>query len=633
MRRIITTTVSGLIASAMITMLPTHAAADEPAGRMMLVLDSSGSMAQKAGGGQTKIEAAKQALSEVVDGLPEQQSVGLRVYGAKVFSAGDEGACEDSQKVVDLGIDNRDGLRQAIDGYKPYGETPTGYALQQAGKDLGGEGQRTIVLVSDGEPTCSPDPCTVAAKLSQDGIDLKIDVVGLDVSGKARKQLQCVAKAGNGSYYDADDADSITKSLVVSSTRASRPFDLTGTPVKGSPEPSSAPAISRGQYLDTFGTGDGLWYRIERSAPNSTIHVGVTHRSKGTGNFGDKAYVGVYAGPDEERCNYSTTFARGNIAYAASSSWRPEPSAGGTQECNTASTLWINVKQTSSRRDFAGEPVEIAVYEEPPLADPSGADLPAAPEQLTWTTLSPGSPTPDVVPGTAISNATVVTDGTYQLDIVPGETQVIAVPLDWGQNLQAQLDGTLTREHRASSFDAPWVQVLGPVRQAVDTDEYGTDSKPADWTSRTPTLDDDATAYRTGSQSYTIGYRNRSQNEAHLNGSSLAGRHYVQVSYGADNEAPLAYTLTLQTNSQAGSATPQYDEIDRLAVPEANSPLVTASAESAATATTPGNVQVADKPAESSGFPAMPVALGALGVVAIIGAGVVLLRGRNTASR
>ena len=166
---------------------------------MQLVLDSSGSMSEPAAGGQSKIAAAKGALRTVVDGLPDEAQVGLRVYGATVFSRNDPGACTDSQEVVPPGTDNRDELRSAIASYKPYGETPIAHALQEAGKDLGGEGHRTIVLVSDGEATCPPSPCVVARQLAEDGIDLRIDVVGLDVSGKAREQLSCIADAGHGS--------------------------------------------------------------------------------------------------------------------------------------------------------------------------------------------------------------------------------------------------------------------------------------------------------------------------------------------------------------------------------------------------------------------------------------------------
>src|SRR5699024_4759075 len=58
----------------------------DDAGKLLLVLDASGSMAEDAGGGQTRIEAAKDALRTVVDELPDDAEVGLRVYGSDVFS-------------------------------------------------------------------------------------------------------------------------------------------------------------------------------------------------------------------------------------------------------------------------------------------------------------------------------------------------------------------------------------------------------------------------------------------------------------------------------------------------------------------------------------------------------------------
>ncbi len=48
-----------------------------------LVLDSSGSMSGELEGGQTRIDAAKQVLNEVIGELPEREgvNVGFRVYG------------------------------------------------------------------------------------------------------------------------------------------------------------------------------------------------------------------------------------------------------------------------------------------------------------------------------------------------------------------------------------------------------------------------------------------------------------------------------------------------------------------------------------------------------------------------
>ncbi|RLV51352.1 hypothetical protein D9V41_17295, partial [Aeromicrobium phragmitis] len=101
---------------------------------------------------------------------------------------------------------------------------------------------------------------------------------------------------------------------------------------------------------------------------------------------------------------------------------------------NTADEVTVRIDRTVGI-ELAGAPVELAVYEEPPLAEAPTTDPPQAP---AWTALEPGDATRDVVPGTSNANAPIVDEGTYALDINPGETQVLGIPLDWGESLQAQ---------------------------------------------------------------------------------------------------------------------------------------------------------------------------------------------------
>ena len=106
------------------------------------------------------------------------------------------------------------------------------------------------MLLSDGEPTCAPDPCVVARQLRNQGIDLRINVVGLDVSGKARSILQCVARAGGGRYFDASSAEELTESMVQVSVRALRLFSLAGEPVVGGATTAEPTEIEPGDYVD-----------------------------------------------------------------------------------------------------------------------------------------------------------------------------------------------------------------------------------------------------------------------------------------------------------------------------------------------------------------------------------------------
>ena len=124
-----------------------------------------------------------------------------------------------------------------MDSFQAVGETPIAYSLGKAVGDLGDSGRRVLVLISDGEESCAGDPCPVARKLADKGVDLQFNAVGLDVGGKARKQLKCIAEAGNGSYYDADESDDLSEALRKITQRALRPFAITGTRVSGTESP------------------------------------------------------------------------------------------------------------------------------------------------------------------------------------------------------------------------------------------------------------------------------------------------------------------------------------------------------------------------------------------------------------
>lgn len=342
---------------------------------MVLVLDSSGSMKERASGGETKIAAAKKALDRVIGSLPADRAVGLRVYGAEVFSRNDPGACQDSQLVVPVESGNRQQLRQAIRGYKPYGETPIGYALQEAAKDLGNEGKRTIVLVSDGEPTCDPDPCEVARELSKKGVSLKVDVVGLDVSADARRQLQCIAGAGNGTYYDVSSSEELAASLEKLASRAARPYTEIGQAVSGTPNADGAPTIDDGDWLDQFGTTEQELtksYVVERTIPGSTLHVSASVRTATAS--GEKIDVAL-ATPDGENCGNGSDFTQlsagqlisaGVVADDLDSFGSAQPDSPCTQSDTVVATVTNDATSVSGPR-----PLEIRVIEEPPVADPA----------------------------------------------------------------------------------------------------------------------------------------------------------------------------------------------------------------------------------------------------------------------
>ena len=93
-----------------------------------------------------------------------------------------------------------------------------------------------MILVSDGGSNCSPpSPCQAAKTLAGGGVDLRIEAIGFQVADQARRQLECIAAAGDGAYRDAQDAGELADTLQSLSVRALRRFDASGIPISRRP--------------------------------------------------------------------------------------------------------------------------------------------------------------------------------------------------------------------------------------------------------------------------------------------------------------------------------------------------------------------------------------------------------------
>ncbi|RII07964.1 von Willebrand factor type A domain protein [Streptomyces sp. YIM 130001] len=259
-----------LIALATLLGLPLAAgsavAAEEPQPQIMTVLDASGSMKERDAGGQSRLAAAKSAVTGLLDDVPEGTALGLRVYGATYPGEDTGSGCRDTQllsPVAKMDDTARQKAKSEVRGIKAVGMTPIGSSLKTAAKDLGDSGPRRIILVSDGEDTCAPPTaCDVARDLKGAGIDLTVDTVGFKVGAKARAELRCIAKATGGEYVDAGDADELGDELAGSVKRALTPYAVSGTKVHGAESCESAPVLEPGQYQDAMEYRQSHWYKV-----------------------------------------------------------------------------------------------------------------------------------------------------------------------------------------------------------------------------------------------------------------------------------------------------------------------------------------------------------------------------------
>jgi len=178
-----------------------------------IVFDASNSMWARMQG-EPKMSVAKQTLSEALDWLPEDLSLALRVYGHQ--NAREERNCRDSELLVPLVSGDRERIRRAIQGFRPRGQTPLAYSLEQAAGDLRGvRGERAVVLVTDGIESCGGDPVAAARALQQGGA-VPVHVIGFGIGSEGDadpESLRAIAEVSGGRYLPARSAEELRDAL------------------------------------------------------------------------------------------------------------------------------------------------------------------------------------------------------------------------------------------------------------------------------------------------------------------------------------------------------------------------------------------------------------------------------------
>jgi hypothetical protein len=176
---------------------------------VLFVFDGSGSM-KKLVGNETRIVAAKRAMSQALGEMPKDARLGLLMYGHR--RAGD---CSDIELVSPVGADDAAAINKRIQGVDAKGETPIAESLRQAARSFAAlKGQNnTIILVTDGVEECKGDPCAAAREIKAAGLDLKAHVVGFALSDQQRKAVQCIPDITGGKYFEARDAGGLNRAL------------------------------------------------------------------------------------------------------------------------------------------------------------------------------------------------------------------------------------------------------------------------------------------------------------------------------------------------------------------------------------------------------------------------------------
>jgi len=217
----------GILGGAILFLCAVSSAIAEDA-KTLIIYDSSNSMWAEMSDGSRRYEAGRSALSQALGADLGQQKIGLRAYGHRRKQD-----CTDTELLVPFAEASgvAPTIRDAVSSIRPTGKTPITRSLTAGLKDLGGAGN--ILLITDGIETCDADPCALMKAWADDGVDVKVHVVGIGLSKKERDALQCISDPSDGLFLDANSIDEFKNALgkATKQIATNAPETNTGTPI------------------------------------------------------------------------------------------------------------------------------------------------------------------------------------------------------------------------------------------------------------------------------------------------------------------------------------------------------------------------------------------------------------------
>ncbi|OEV10395.1 hypothetical protein AN218_17775, partial [Streptomyces nanshensis] len=585
-RGISTAAVAGACAVALLSVpatgAPAASASDDVAsvaddnGALVMLLDSSGSMADADGSGSTRIESARKAVGTVVDSLPDGYPTGLRLYGSQK-----QRGCTDTRLAQPVRPLDRAGIKDAVAKVRPKGDTPIGHSLRKAADDLpaapaGATGRRTIVLISDGEDNCGdPPPCQVARELGKKGVGLRIDAIGFKVRGKAREQLECVARAGGGAYYDAPDADALARQLQRAGRLSVDGYRLKGRKIRGGSDSGAAAALgsASGQYLDTIGPGEKRWYAVRMDGGRTAdfAATAVPEPGSAVGRLDGLRTELIPPGASGIGCASDTEhFGQEEGAVPLVSSVSRIPGSGGSSgQCDRGPGRYLLTVErdgdggadgddggsANSRAASARWPLELTYTSEKPLTKGttparSEPDLGAGGADATL----PQGRGRKADGGTGFNDAARIGRGVWRDKVLPSQTLWYRVPVGWGQQLrydvefsnEPTVDGTSRRYSsiRTGTF-TPYRQPVGGDGELTGSASY--DGEPG----------------KVSGGTVPVSWTNRFESRTHVVPVHTDGDYYIAVTLGADaariaENPDIGVTLRVDVKGEA-KAGPQHN--------------------------------------------------------------------------
>jgi len=181
---------------------------------IVFILDCSASM-NKIIGPVRKIDIAKKTVESIIKNLAVEShdaasmKTALRVFGSKFYKWKQN--CDDTSLEVALDDIEKtlNPILITVKNVTAKGQSSLSLTMDALKGDFPEENDQSnfIVVVSDGDESCGGSPCAAVKQLASTSQGVSVNTLGVETDPAGYENLNCMANAGNGLYFDSKDVE------------------------------------------------------------------------------------------------------------------------------------------------------------------------------------------------------------------------------------------------------------------------------------------------------------------------------------------------------------------------------------------------------------------------------------------
>jgi len=274
----------------------------QPPTQIDIIFDASGSMWGQIEG-ENKITIAREVMVDLLNDFKMKRDIqlALRVYGHL------NKRCDNSVLEVPMGLDNHSVIVDKIMNIQPLGKTPIAYSLLESINDFNSEfqGDKVIILVTDGIESCDGNTCESALELKKAGIITKIHVVGFGMKEDEIESLKCISEPFDGKILGASDAKELKEAFnkISDEISSDKNLEVLGLDINNNKVYMDVDIYKNGEKIKSSEGTTAQFYLGEGT-------YNIYAKSRGTDIIVEKKNVIIPAG---EKTKISLVFAEGKV--------------------------------------------------------------------------------------------------------------------------------------------------------------------------------------------------------------------------------------------------------------------------------------------------------------------------------